>query len=368
MGTLLLAAGANAQDATVNVGNATLSIGSGTAILTLPDVASMMVHRNGLNQVDQRFKLSEDFDREIGWNVNGTLTIPQGTGTALLIAGFSAHIDGKHSETCVAQTGQQVCNLEPLVDVPGIRQEAGSDGPGYEMYSYAERDVHQWGVSTEMKQWLTPSISGATQAPPQRYFSLGLDVRGIDQDIEVDFTSNSPTFPNGLVTYDEDLDARYYGAYVAYGGEMPTLPFGGLWKAWGLKSKFRLQGGVYYATADYSGTLVDRAPPFPTLSSLLGANPASALTLSEDEIAFIGRLTLETSKRINRRTTLYLTSDYEYYSWVPEMLYNQQDVYPAFPAMNLGEQVGTIIDSDDAFSFRSSLRLTIGLGPQELYE
>ena len=45
------------------------------------------------------------------------------------------------------------------------------------------------------------------------------------------------------------------------------------------------------------------------------------------------------------------------------MAYNQVDGIGG-----VGGQVGTVINDDDAFSMRSSLRLTIGLGPRTLYQ
>ena len=81
-------------------------------------------------------------------------------------------------------------------------------------------------------------------------------------------------------------------------------------------------------------------------------------------MAFIGGLTLETRKRIGRRATLSLKSDYEYYSYVPDMNYNDT----INGNVLLGPNVGTTIGDSDAYAMRTSLRLTIKLGPREIME
>ncbi len=86
------------------------------------------------------------------------------------------------------------------------------------------------------------------------------------------------------------------------------------------------------------------------------------LSLSENNTAFIAGLTLETRKQLNPRTTLSLRSDYSHYSWVPVMRYN--DVVGA----STGPNAGTSIGSDSAFSTRTTLRLTIKLGPRAIME
>ena len=102
---------------------------------------------------------------------------------------------------------------------------------------------------------------------------------------------------------------------------------------------------------------------------IAGSGPTvnGSLSLSSDDVAFIGGLTLETRKKIGRRATLSLKSVYEYYSWVPDMRYNDVDVQGAGNNFT-GPNNGTRIGDDDAFSMRTSLRLTIKLGPDSVFE
>jgi hypothetical protein len=82
----------------------------------------------------------------------------------------------------------------------------------------------------------------------------------------------------------------------------------------------------------------------------------SRIAKSDDELAFIGTVSLETRKQIGMRTSLSLWTDYEYISSVPKMRYARDFDLP------------TRIDSEDAFATRTMLRLNIGLGSAQLYE
>ena len=77
--------------------------------------------------------------------------------------------------------------------------------------------------------------------------------------------------------------------------------------------------------------------------------------MSDDELAFIGTVSLETRKQIGTRSSLSLWTDYEYISSVPEMRYDNASGRP------------TRIDDDAVFASRTMLRLNIGLGPSSLY-
>ena len=69
----------------------------------------------------------------------------------------------------------------------------------------------------------------------------------------------------------------------------------------------------------------------------------------------------ETRKQFSPRTSLSLLSEYDWYSWVPAMRYNDGD------GNAKGIVNGTHITDGDAFSQRTSLRFNIGLGPAALY-
>lgn len=296
---------AEAQDSgSMQVGGATVTVGGGTQVLVLPDVSSVVTLLTaGFSDFIRGFEFNEDFDDEIGANINGSITLPMGAGRTISLNGFWANVEDEDTSTCSAVVGVSACFYTAIVDDPTATQFIGP-GATNQLVSKSERDVNNWSVSLDAKKYMTPDVMGVTQAPHRRYLALGADVRGIYQDLDVTFSS--PTLATFNGTYDEELDTTYYGLYAAWGGDYSPFLFKGLWNRWGLRSSFALRGGVYYADTDYKGALVDNSGAV--------ASATSSLSLSEDDVAFIGGLTLETSKRLGIRSKLTLRSDYEYYS------------------------------------------------------
>jgi hypothetical protein len=83
---------------------------------------------------------------------------------------------------------------------------------------------------------------------------------------------------------------------------------------------------------------------------------SSRLSLSDDKAAVIGGLSFEPRKQFGPRTSLSLLSEYEWYSDVPEMRYNDTDAFPG--GVLPGKVDGTKIDYDSAFATRTMLRLS----------
>jgi hypothetical protein len=126
---------------------------------------------------------------------------------------------------------------------------------------------------------------------------------------------------------------------------------GGIYDRLGLRTFINVRGGLYNAETDYDGRF--NAPPAP---AEMFSGFQSRLSRSNDELAFIGTVSLEIRKQIGMRTSLSLWTDYEYISSVPKMRYVSE----------LGETVR--IDDDWAWGSRTMLRLNIGLGSAQLYE
>jgi hypothetical protein len=245
----------------------------------------------------------------------------------------------------------------PLIDDSTSPQRSVTGAVGETIRTSTDRDVDHWGGSVEAKLITGSGISGVTRTPKRRYLAFGADVRGIHQDLDVGIVNSRPGFTTA--TYTEDLDTTYYGVYAAWGRDY-SLPFlGRIARSGGLQSSFLLRGGIYYAETDYDGSLVDGTSPQQLATS--------TLSLSRDEVAFIGGMVLETTKQFGPRTTLSLRSAYEYYSYVPAMAYNQVDTSNT-GVHAIGGQAGTVINDDDAFSARTSLRLTIKLGPDSVFD
>jgi len=346
LASFAFAAPVAAQDqGSTQVGNATVSIGVGTAMLTLPDVEFLKITNAAVTATIGAIKDAKDFGDEIGLNVNGSIAVPMGPTGTISLNGFWAHIEDHDKASCsIPPNG---CGLfSPTNDVHFGAGEFSP--PGKILESVSDREVDHWGVSVESKWPVNPGDMGVTQAPP-RYFALGADIRGIYQDLAIAVT-NAPVGLADRLDYDEDLDTTYYGAYAAWGGDY-SIPFlSDIINGLGLQSSFLLRGGLYSAHTDYSGRTVVS----------FGASPSS-LSLSKNDLAFIGGLVLETRKRLGPRAMLSLKTEYEYYSWVPKMGYKDDQ-------FGTGPNSTTSIGSDDAFSARTSLRLTVELGPKELHQ
>ena len=345
---------------TAQFGDTTVSFGVGTTMLTLPDVTSMVTRTTSTPPfpILQSFKFSDDFYEETGWNLNGSIETPFGADNAIAFRGFWGRIEGGDDFTCTGSLAPQTnCLIAPLFDDPAVNQIGGTLGAN-SITSNADRTVDIWGGSVETKWFGAPERMGIANGHTGGYFSVGADIRGIYQDLDVRMNATT----GAAINYNEELDTTYYGAFVAYGSNYSPLLFGSLWEKLGLESSSRVQGGVYYANTDYSGNLSHSAP-FPGG----GGDPSGALSLSSDDAAFIGGLTLETRKHLSPRTMLSLKSTYEYYSWVPKMAYNNTST-GGVNLTNASRQVGTEIGSDDAFSMSTMLTLTIGLGPDSLFK
>lgn len=348
---------ANAQDATTKIGNATISVGGGTALLTLPDVPSLVTFQQSLGTFSFISGSDQfvDFGDEYGWNLNGSIEIPAGAAHSFSVNGFWANIDDNGSATCTQTNVLNRCRITDLVDDPAVAAGISTGNTGGQLVASGDRDADNWGLSIEKKWHMAPGVMGVTRAPKRWTLALGGEIRGIDQDIEVNYRVID--IGGSTATYKEVLDTRYYGVYAAWGSEY-SIPFlSGITSGIGIQSSFQLRGGVYFADADYSGRLTGG-----------GGALNSSLSLSDNDLAFIGGLVLETTKRIGRRMALSLKSEYEYYSYVPEMAYNTVDTAPGAVLGNGGGQVGTRLGNDDAFSARTSLRLTIKLGPDSVFE
>ena len=347
LGFVVSSAPASAQDASAQFGDTTVTVGTGIAILGLPDVQFGKIATSSV--VTQRFSTSADFAGNIGWNVNGSVTRVIGGGRDVSLSGFWAMITDNDFATCSDVGVPTECAINALVPNPTSLNYIFPLGT---MTFQSARDVTQGGAALEMKQWLTPKVIGDTQAPDGHYWALGADWRAIYQDTTISATDsgNASLKP----TYAEDLDTNYYGVFAAYGGGF-TPPFlAEHWRRWGLQSSFRLQGGLYYADSHYSGSLRADAPYGQALNS--------DATDSRGDLAFIGGVTLETHKQVTPRSALSFENKLEYYSFVPSMNYND-----TITGVLSGPNVGTTIGSAGAFAYRAMLRFTIALGPDGLF-
>ncbi|MGI9384141.1 MAG: hypothetical protein ACR2PO_13385 [Methyloligellaceae bacterium] len=359
---LVMAPSVQAQDSgMMYAGRTVVSVGVGSAYLVLPDTKFGLV-TNGVGNTIQK---EENEFADYGWNVNGAIEIPTNFGNgrhgSFGVHGFYSRVEDDSNNRCATGTPAVQCGWMNIVDNPLIAQKNvfGALSTPVTLLNDHDREVDHWSVAAELKLGLGGHGGGMKDPQPVKrgYVAFGADFRGIDQELDIRGTATSPGI-TGTLSYSEDLDTNYYGAFVAYGRDYSLGGPNGLWARLGLQSSFRLQAGVYYADTDYDGLYATTAST--------GLIDNGALSLSEEDVAFIGSLTLETRKQINARTTISLQSEYTYYSWVPEMSYNDTDV--ALAGGSTGLNVGTSIDDDDAFSSRTSVRLTFKLGPDDIMQ
>ena len=345
IGAAVLAQPVAAQDFTTATFNGTtIWVGGGVQFLSLPDI-NFTSKRN----VDGSFKRQTNSHKDwldaggaIGGGFETALGYWGGFRVSASIEGFWANVEDDHTTYCRAAPGAARCAVFDPNDA--------SFAIGSYLQTKTDRDADYWGGSAELKF--------ATGAPKEvkpeiyrnDYFIAGFDVRGIDQDNRLRGTQG----PLDVFTYSETLDATYTGGYIGFGGEysfgfIPVIGkslkgVGGIYDRLGLRTYLNATAGLYNVSTDYSGRFDYRFFPSPT----------SRVSRSDDELAFIGTVSLETRKQITDRTSLSLWTDYEYISDVPQMRY-------------AGPNGPTRIDYDDVFATRTMLRLNIGLGSQQLY-
>jgi hypothetical protein len=365
-GAALVAMPASADDS-MQVGNATVSVGGGVARLTLPDIE--FTQQSTTPALGTIFKHeNEDIAWKYGWALEGVGEVEVdgmfGVNT-IGLRGFYADIEDTTTLNCGLNTGPTVCSVANIVDNPNVQNKFGLvDFSGLTPQTAAslrtEREVDHWGIALEGKSGAPDALAITSNS----YVALGGDYRTIDQDIRIRGQNGLGVNPTGAIAfnYTEDLDTDYWGAYIAGGADYDLPFFTGLTSGLGLKTSIRGQVGIYYVDSDYTGQYSANGGGLP--NGVSGFTDTASLSLSTDDVAVIAGVTLETQLPISKRAALSLKSTYEYYSWVPDMQYNDTDIDNG--TVRSGENSGTRIGDDDAFAARTTANLTILLGPDDV--
>jgi hypothetical protein len=326
------ASAAYAQDgASMTLNGTTITLGGGGQFLTLPDIKFTGVASSGgfHRQTNSDFA---DYGGAGGAAIETSLGYMGGYRVTGSIKGFFSSMEDSDRKGC---------------DVSGcvVVSPTGSPIGIGSFVTKTDRDVDYWGGSAEAKFGRAEPAQVRPNFMRYDYFLVGADVRGIDQDNSLRGRGDVISF-----NYKEQLDTTYYGGYVGFGGEYSFgfLGAGGLWDRLGLRSYYSGRAGLYSANTDYSG----RFDP------LANGVPVTHLSLSDNELAFIGSVSFETRKQFSPRTSLSLWTDYEYISSVPSMRYTDGGITSGRP---------TRIADEGEFATRTMLRLNIGLGPTPLY-
>ena len=322
------AGAALAQDS-MTVNGTTITVGGGGQYLSLPDIKF-----TGVGSPGSFHRQTNDNFSNYGGVGSGAIETGLGywggyrvTGA---VKGFFANMDDDQRSNCAAG------GLRCLVIDPTGTFAAGAPS----LATHTSRDVDYWGGAAEVKLWSGQPVEVRPNLLRNDYMIVGADVRGIDQNNDL----NGHSGGTSVFKYQEDLNTTYYGGYIGFGGEysfgfIPGIKnVGGLYDRLGLRTFISARAGLYEADTDYDGKYALQFVPF-----------SSKISKSNDDLAFIGTISLETRKQIGPRTSLSLFTDYEYISSVPKMHYSDGDR-------------PTRIDDEGTFATRTMLRLNIALG------
>ncbi len=334
-GAAVFALPAAAQDmTTATVDGTTVWIGGGVQFLSLPDIR--FTGQGGLGNLRRQKNTDSDwldFGGAGGAGFETALGYWGGYRVTGAIQGFWANADDDNRTSCSG--GPTNC---VVIDPTGALVAVGSP-----LVTDTSRDADYWGGSAELKFGRPEPVRVKPNLYRNDYFIVGVDIRGIDQSNTLHATSGSTK----VFKYKETIDTTYTGGYIGLGGEYSfgfLKGIGGFYDRLGLRTFISGRAGLYSAETDYDGRFAALFVPF-----------SSKLSMSNDELAFIGTVSLETRKQLGARTSLSLWTDYEYISSVPKMRYDNGAGRP------------TMIESESVFATRTMLRLNIGLGSQALY-
>jgi hypothetical protein len=348
LGAAMFVPAAHGQDMTTySFGGTTLYIGGGFQYLSLPDIkytgrGTEDVFDGARLRSHQKNSDFSEYGPAAGAGIETAIGYWNGMRVTAGVKGFYTWLDNSDRTRCSGGPGCVI--FDPTGELVG---------QGDSFVTNTNRDVDYWGGQAEFKFGRAKPVHEKPNFYRNDYFIVGADIRGIDQDTKL--ATHPPSFPT--ITYRETLDTTYYGGYIGFGGEysfgfIPGIKnVGGLYDRLGLRTFVNLRAGLYNAETDYNGRF-----SVPSFAEEDFPGFRSRLSKSNDELAFIGTVSLETRKQLGARTSLSLWTDYEYISSVPKMRYVSE----------LGETAR--IDNDWAWGSRTMLRLNIGLGSRQLYE
>lgn len=306
-----------------------IGVGGGAQLFDLPGT-DFTFYANSEGEAVRRQR-NNDLDEYGGV---GTLTVVapfvqwQGAPVSVAVSSFFSEVSHSNRTRC-ASNDRLDCAFSDIVD-------EGHLFTAEKFTTKTDREANFWGVDAELRFGSPLRPAASPQLFRFSYVGIGADLRGLDQDNFLRIRSDL----GGVDTdYREKLDTTYAGAFVSIGGEYDVLGYlGGIGSGWGLRSAATLRFGVYNADTDYRGSFTP-----------LEGDTTTRLNLSEDEVAFIGAANFETTKRLGRRTSLSLVTNYEFYSYIPQVRY-ADGTNP------------TRLDDDDGWQIRTTLRLNVLLG------
>jgi hypothetical protein len=306
------------------------------------------------------------FDRAVGQitNDNGDLTgwrtdlrladfarspLPGGNEVSFGLSGFFSNYQSSSSSHCTYSLTTD-CAFVNIIDFDP--NQANNTGPFGNLNIKTSRNVNYYGVALDahlgswlggsLKDW-TGSLKDAPVALAASPFYVGIGMRGLDETAKL--TSVDPLVCDP-VTYKETLNTHYYGGFIGVDEK------GALGDGWAVN--LNATAGVYYADTEYQGRYSGYAP----VIGVGYVQDQGNLNESLDKASFIGtvRLGLDRSLGWGR---LGIFAQAEYLSYVPRIVYNNNDQASVLSFPIAGTQYGTQIKSSDAFNYTTGVSLVL---------
>ena len=285
---------------------------------------------------------------DLSWGTRTTLF--GGVPIVAGIKGYYARHSSSQTSTCSSTSDARSCAHAPLFDPdPNALQLAvyappvNPGDPPVNIVTRTHRDTTTWGLALEGQSVDARVLAGtiATKA--------GLGYRRIDAGTSL----NGSRVSGGLGTpvpfsLSEDNGTGYLGGYV---GAVAKLPLGD-----GYVLALDGEAGLYWAHTSYKGRYSQSDEPFLTSVDL-----AQTLTLGRDTAAVIAALKVGVDKDFGAFKAGVFARG-EFYSYAPEMRYNNVDRYDLALPPTGGANDGTSIARGVAWTASLGARVTVPFG------
>lgn len=313
----------------------------GASYLNLPGIKYGLITDTSIQEL---FAIQSNHDGNlwgvrVGAGLHTTLGEIAGIRTTAAVKGFYSWHDDNQIALCDSIVGVQRCAWGNIVDDPDIGDRFGISSGDDVLYT-TNRKVYHWGVALESR--FGTSLLNVQDQVAGIVPKLGLDYRRIDQNTLI--VGSVVIDPTVNVQYKEDLDTGYLGPYAGLAGQYELSP--------GLTVKIDAQAGVYWARAEYDGNYV-------TSFTSPGFNSVGSLSLTKDRAALVAAVSLNLTQKFDG-FAFTLFSKGEWYSWAPELAYDNDDE-ATIVASRPGFVNSTYIDNGQAWSYVGGARLNVPL-------
>jgi hypothetical protein len=284
-----------------------------------------------------------------GWRTDAGLAnfangaLPGGQLVSFGMSGFYAGYGGTTHSRCMYSLTTD-CAIVNIADLSSSMPD--NTGPFGNLNITTRRDVSYYGLAVDGRfgSGAPGGLMDGVLSQEGFPFKLGLAVRGISE--TANLTSVDPTV-SLPVTYKENLDTLYTGAFVGVEGNSA------LGEGWMVS--LDAKAGLYYANTEYRGSYTGYSFLFPVGYF----QEAGAVNSSLDRGSFIGTVRFDLKRQLPWGMVGAFAQG-EYLSYVPRMVYNNNDQADGVLWGGIaGNQAGTRIASEGALNFTTGLNISI---------